>query len=254
MTFSSQGAPAVVSSFALDKFEVTVGRFREFTKAVTAGFRPKNGDGKHAHLPGGGLNSGTEIGWDPSWTSSLPATSADWDAALACAANTTWTQAPSTGETLPITCASWIDLYAFCIWDGGFLPTETEWDYAAAGGAEQRVYPWSSPPSSTAIDCTQANYAACGPAVANAGKTTAGRGRWGHADLAGNVWERTLDVDGAYSSMSSDAAPLSGTVRTLRGGSYVSGSAATTLTASFRNHAPDTSRDTIVGGRCARRP
>ncbi|CAN5924338.1 hypothetical protein BH11MYX4_BH11MYX4_38720 [soil metagenome] len=255
VTFTDKTAPATVSSFALDKFEITVGRFRTFTKAVVAGFRPQPGDGKHAHLPKGGLNGGVEVGWDQNWTPSLVTTTAAWDSALACAAGATWTSLPGTSETLPITCASWVDLYAFCIWDGGFLPTEAEWNYAAAGGGEQRVFPWSTPPPSSSVDCTTANYSACGPAVAYAGKTTAGRGRWGQADLAGNVWERTLDVFvAAYASPSVDLAALSGTDRVLRGGSYVSSAAAATLTSSFRNHAPDVSRDVIVGGRCARAP
>ena len=39
---------------------------------------------------------------------------------------------------------SWYDAYAFCIWDGGFLPSEAELEYAAAGGSQQREYPWGS--------------------------------------------------------------------------------------------------------------
>ena len=53
---------------------------------------------------------------------------------------------------------NWFESYAFCIWDGGFLASEAEWNYAAAGGSEQRYYPWSSPATSTTIDGTYAVF------------------------------------------------------------------------------------------------
>src|SRR5690606_18419557 len=67
----SAGA-AVVSSFRLDRFEVTVGRFRAFRAAWDAGWRPEGGSGKHVHLNGGkGLRTGGppiyESGWHPSY-------------------------------------------------------------------------------------------------------------------------------------------------------------------------------------------
>jgi formylglycine-generating enzyme required for sulfatase activity len=45
--------PATVSGFRLDKFEVTVGRFRQYVKYLSTGLAPGTGAGKHAHLNGG---------------------------------------------------------------------------------------------------------------------------------------------------------------------------------------------------------
>ena len=53
----------------------------------------------------------------------------------------TWT---ANNDNLPMNCITWFEAFAFCIWDGGRLPTELEWNYAAAGGSSQNVYPCSA--------------------------------------------------------------------------------------------------------------
>src|SRR5207253_1302915 len=64
------------------------------------------------------------------------------------------------------------------------------------GGSEQRAYPWSSPPSSLLIDGSHTAWS--GSAVQQVGATPAGNGRWGHADLAGNVFEMVHDYMFVY--------------------------------------------------------
>jgi hypothetical protein len=34
----------------------------------------------------------------------------------------TWTPSPGNNENLPVNCINWYRAYAFCTWDGGFLP------------------------------------------------------------------------------------------------------------------------------------
>ncbi|HVU53027.1 MAG TPA: SUMF1/EgtB/PvdO family nonheme iron enzyme, partial [Polyangia bacterium] len=246
--------PATVSPFILDNYEVTVGRFREFIHAADSVYRPNEGGGKHRHLNGGnGLNGGTEPGWGATWGDAFPSDSVSWDAALQSCPGSTWMNytGPGPNDALPINCITWYEAYAFCIWDGGFLPTEAEWNYAAAGGNQQRVYPWSSPPSSTTIDCTYANFLGCGTGPDNGMELVTGKGPFGHFGLAGNVAEWVLDSPGAYPVPCKDCANLNGPGGVARGGAF--DSLVSALTTSARAMVDPSTRSSI-GARCARPP
>jgi formylglycine-generating enzyme required for sulfatase activity len=228
------GSPATVSDLRLDRYEVSVGRFRAFVNA---------GQGTQAKPPT--PNSGTHpnklgSGWDSSWNPNLSMDTFALIAAVKCSATLqTWTDAAGPNESRPMNCVTWYDAMAFCIWDGGYLSTEAEWNYAAAGGAEQRAYPWSTPAGALGIDRLHASFADrsttppsclgdgmpdCTVAdLVPVGTKPLGNGRWGQSDLAGNVEEWTLDWYNEYELPCTDCASLiPRSPRTDRGGGFTS--------------------------------
>ncbi|HEY5959402.1 MAG TPA: SUMF1/EgtB/PvdO family nonheme iron enzyme, partial [Polyangiaceae bacterium] len=251
---------ATVATFALDKYEVTVGRFREFLsrydtwhKAIPA--NPKLGSGTNPNVEASSVAS---TGWGGSWTVSGNELPADATAlrSLLNGDGGNWTDNAEDGhERYPINYLTWYLAFAFCIWDGARLPTEAEWEYAAAGGSENRLFPWIG----SAIDTTRANYwsSLSSPAL-DVGSYPAGVGAFGHMDLAGSMYEWVMDSYSYPYYGSGTPTPCKSCVfftagdtdRVIRGGAF--GSTAIDLRAAYRSSASTTLRGGDHGFRCAR--
>ncbi|WP_437966572.1 SUMF1/EgtB/PvdO family nonheme iron enzyme [Sorangium sp. So ce260] len=211
-----------VSSFLLDTYEVTVGRFRAFVEAGqgTQASVPEAGAGEHPKIPGSG--------WSDDWNHWFEADTAALKAALRCQLPT-WTDEVGPNEELPMNCITWPEAFAFCVWDGGRLPTTAELIYAAVGGDEQREYPWGQglDPSYASYDCRGDGSPAGECALSDilpVGSKPAGAGRWGHQDLSGGMEEFTRDWSGQAPVPCVDCAvlqrPPEGNYLRTRGGSY----------------------------------
>jgi formylglycine-generating enzyme required for sulfatase activity len=255
-----QGNPtafqSTVSSFRLDKYLVTVGRFRAFVKAYDAWRNQGN-----PALNAGANPKKNGSGWDISWSSLLPMSASTFDTALRCdPVYSTWARDTPAG-LLPVNCVNWYEAFAFCVWDGGRLPTEAEWEYAAAGGSEHRVYPWGSMISPTYY--SYAVYACMGNGIGDCqwgdilpvGSKPQGAGRYGQLDLAGEMWEWVLDWNAIYPSTPQvDYAAVidtaNGNRRSLRGGVWAGGPETLPTAVRFLDE-PNSHRD-YSGFRCAR--
>jgi sulfatase modifying factor 1 len=192
-------ALAHLSPYFLERYEVTIGRFRRFYDNYGSLKTDYTRSGVGAYPP-----SQMSNGWDITWNSNAmllaqsqmdlltAITSCDTDIASALASPS------SARDDEPMSCVTWYESFLFCAWDGGHLPSEAQWNFAAAGGTEGRPYPWvplDQPDGHLLeIPAGYANVAGVGPGTVLSVGTGSKPGRWGHYDLAGNVWEYVLDA------------------------------------------------------------
>jgi formylglycine-generating enzyme required for sulfatase activity len=160
----------ITSGFYLDRFEITRARFWNFARAYTGAVEPDAGS--HPRIAGSG--------WNALWNGNLPAGSQ----ALLTGVEIASDGSPVENPHAPVEHLSWFAAFAFCSWDGGRLPTEAEWEYAAAGGAFNARYPWGDE-GSRVMDVS--------PTSMPVGSSPSTRGLCGHDDLAGGVREWVLD-------------------------------------------------------------
>jgi formylglycine-generating enzyme len=241
-----------VDAFSLDRFEVTNGRFRHFLDAYNQSGLPDEGAGSSPSLP----NSGWKAEWNENPLLMPPNASS-----LAAGIHACGGQSEDPDE--PMTCVNWYVAFAFCIWDGGRLPTEQEWSFAAMGGSDERPYPWSMATYDASIDRKHACYKSpdklC-EVPAPVGSYPLGAGRWNTEELAGNVAEWVFDPfreDLRQSDCADTEDPNCGESqrenrRSLKGGSYLH--ASEFLLNSARSWELPERRDKTIGLRCARDP
>lgn len=257
VTYGSPQQPGIrVSAFAMDAYEVTLGRFRAFMRErATGSARPSLIRSQPV-----AYRNNNPIVWGAA--AHVPSLRDSW-----C----NWDMSDTSIAAHPINCLDWWLSLEFCVWDGGRLPTEAEWEYAARGAAignldAGRVYPWGSEqPAASPCDRDreQWNRAQWNRCPGDDGRRTRRVGSFaatgGFFDLAGNVYEWTADNNEWYPTCRvSTTNPLcinrTTGDRVIRGGSWINDDRAALHGASRDGigRSPAYTYHYDIGFRCAR--
>lgn len=119
----------------------------------------------------------------------------------------------------PVQCVTWYQAQTYCRWKKMKLPTEAQWEYAAGCGSKS-IYSWgnSTPDKNKCVFAGNGGPGQTGRCVAN---------KCGLYDMTGNAWEWTGDNYEkdyySYSEEKNPAGPPTSLYKVIRGGGWYSG-------------------------------
>jgi sulfatase modifying factor 1 len=186
--------------------------------------------------------------------------------------NATWRHPEGPGSDVssrlnhPVVHVSWNDAAAYAAWASKELPTEAQWEYAARGGLEQKLYPWGdelTPEGMHRCNIWQGQF----PVKDTAEDGFAGTcpidafppNGLGLYSVTGNVWEWCADwFHTAFSAeprLIDPTGPVSGQSKVMKGGSFLCHASYCNRyrVAARTSNTPDSSASNI-GFRCTRSP
>ncbi|MGC4048412.1 MAG: SUMF1/EgtB/PvdO family nonheme iron enzyme [Paludibaculum sp.] len=204
-----------LAAFAISRFPVTVGQYDRFVQ--------DNGYARKAFWESGGYGRFH--------------TPSHWDQQLK-------------QVNAPVTGVSWFEAAAYCAWAAVRLPSEAEWERAAAG-LEGRIYPWGD----AAPSQQHARFDSVHRDPTAVGLFPEGSTPEGVFELAGNVWEWVFDTYAKYAHAADRHDSETQIRKAVRGGSYSNRSEF--LRTSVRAWAAPGDRYShfgAIGFRCARTP
>jgi iron(II)-dependent oxidoreductase len=156
----------------------------------------------------------------------------------------------------PVIHVNWHEANAWCRWAGRRLPTEIEWEVAAAAvptaegslAKGKRTNPWGEIAPSRASANLDGHALGC----VDVGACAEGDSAWGCRQMIGNVWEWTASTFAPYAGFAADAyadysAPWFSTRKVLRGGAWAT--RGRMINNTYRNFFPPDRRDILAGFR-----
>ena len=212
-----------VSPFLIDAQAVTNSQFRAFVEET------------------GYVTEAEEIGWSFVFAGLLPDDFEDTRGVQATpwwrqVFGASWISPEGPHSTIqkrldhPVVQVSWNDAFSYANWQGGRLPTEAEWEYAASAGLRNPIFPWGDelePNGKHLMNVWQGSFpndnSVADGWYGTAPVRTYPPNKFGLFEMTGNTWEWCQDwfTNERNPAPHNPSGPKSAEAKVIKGGSYL---------------------------------